>query len=68
VKGTKMLRVRIIENCIGNYWGITLCMKNKPTLTHWGYEHKKSAVRKAKRIAEITGIKYDPEIIKHHGC
>jgi len=62
------LRIKVVENCFGNYWAVSLYLGNKRLLTSWGYEHKKSAIRAAKRVAGQAGIKYDPEIIKLHGC
>ncbi len=63
----KKLRLKVRENCHGKDWSVGVYDGNKP-LGAGPYKNKSSAVRQAKKIADQTGIKYDPEIIKMHGC
>ena len=64
----KKIRVKVIENCTGNFWWYAMCDGRKPLLDHGCYERKYDAIRAAKAIAKRIGIPYDPEIIKQHGC
>ena len=36
--------------------------------SHRTWKTKKAATRNAKAMAKRIGIKYDPEIIRQHGC
>ena len=70
-----MVRVKVWENCYGNCWSFMIfegrrqLMRNLPTNHGSAYwEHKFAAIRNAKAMAKRIGIKYDPEIIKQHGC
>ena len=68
----KNVRIKVIENCFGDAWwfGIyegkkeIMSLKCKP----YSWLIKKVAIRNAKAMAKRIGIKYDPEIIKEHGC
>ena len=68
----KNVRLKIIENCCGDAWwyGIYEGKKILMRLECFPYSWltKKSAIRNAKAMAKHIGIKYDPEIIKKHGC
>lgn len=64
----KNVRVKVVESCFGNFWWYTICEGKRQIWTAYGYERKYSAIRAAKAIAKRIGIKYDPEIIKQHGC
>ena len=66
----KNVRVRVREDCKGIWWDFGI-FKNKKLLLvnvdgYWG--KKSAAIRNAKAMAKRIGIKYDPEIIKMHGC
>lgn len=62
-------RVRVVENCGGFRWWFGICEGRKMLLeTPKTYERKGSAIRCAKAMAKRIGIKFDPEIIKQHGC
>ena len=64
------MRIRVSENCGGGLWefgmfdGRKLLLVNPKKM----YERKHAAIRNAKAMAKRIGIKYDPEIIKEHGC
>ena len=68
----KNVRVRVIENCFGKAWwygifeGRKIIMKFYCSPFAWLY--KSAAIRNAKAMAKRIGIKYDPEIVKTHGC
>lgn len=64
----KNVRIRVIQGCNGYLWRHGVCEGRKQLLVSDWYEHKGSAVRGAKAMAKRIGIKYDPEIIKQHGC
>lgn len=66
----KNVRVRVRESCSGNRWDYAIWVGNKRTslqYPNWYYS-KGAAIRRAKAMAKRIGIKYDPEIIKQHGC
>ncbi len=66
----KNVRVKVKQSCGGTYYDIGLfeghkllmCNPMKSWLT------PEYAIRNAKAMAKRIGIKYDPEIIKQHGC
>jgi hypothetical protein len=69
----KNVRIKVRQSCGGLYFdfGIfankALIMRNNVgRQTYW--ERKAAAIRNAKAIAKRIGIKYDPEIVKMHGC
>ncbi|KKK74519.1 hypothetical protein LCGC14_2882950 [marine sediment metagenome] len=66
----KNLKIRVRNSCAGHLWDFGLCDGRKLLLGNtWGwYERKGNAIRNAKAMAKRIGIKYDPEIIKEHGC
>ena len=64
----KNVRIRVVENCSGDYFWYSICEGRKQLMIKYGYYHKGSAVRYAKAIAKRIGIKYDSEIIKQRGC
>jgi len=74
----KNVRVKVTESCGGGQWrygiyeGKKLLMyntlhKSGRYLESW-WLVKSAAIRNAKAMAKRIGIKYDPEIIKQHGC
>ena len=74
----KNIRVKIAKHCIGKCWccgiyeGKKLLMSHAPHKSN-GYNEeywwvKSAAIRNAKAMAKRIGIKFDPEIIKQHGC
>ena len=63
----KSLRIKVRENCDGSTWSSTL-FDGKKNLGRVPYENKNAAIRRAKFLAKITDVPYDPEIIKEHGC
>ncbi len=66
----KNVRVKVREGCSGTWWDYGIY--EKKTLLwiqpHVFYDYKGVAIRYAKAMAKRIGIKYDPEIIKLHGC
>jgi len=64
----KNIRLKVIENCDGDYWWYAICEGRKKLMGCYGYERKANAIRFAKAMAKKVGIPYDPEIIKKHGC
>ncbi len=65
----KNVRIKVRENCAGNYWDYAI-YDGKTRLFVFGgwYEKKGNAIRYAKTMAKRIGIKFDPEIVKQHGC
>ncbi len=76
MKGEKMknVRVKVWESCSGDLWEYHIYENRKRLMslssnTRQTYWTRKSAViRNAKVMAKRIGIKYDPEIVKQHGC
>ena len=68
----KNVSVKVIENCFSDAWwyGIYEGRKKLMRLDYLPYSWptKNAAIRNAKAMAKRIGIKYDPEIIKRHGC
>lgn len=64
----KKIRLRVLENCSGNWWWIAICDGNKRIIEDEGCEYKSFIIRAAKRMAKRIDIKYDPKILKLHGC
>lgn len=70
----KNLRIRVVENCFGNMWLPKVYLGKKSIFipaSRWNYgwyERKGNAIRAAERISKQIGIKYDPKMIKLHGC
>ena len=63
----KNLRIKLTENCTGDRWSVGLYEGKKP-YRRGSYKRKYHAIKWAKVIAKLINIKYDPEIIKEHGC
>lgn len=65
----KNVRVKVGLNCNGNYHHVGI-FEGKKRLMYGDKEwrRKANAIKGAKAMAKRTGIKYDPEIIKQHGC
>jgi len=70
----KNLRIKVINSCGGRLWWFGICENRKEIMStpsrsrNCSWYRKSSAIRNAKAMAELIGIKYDPEIIKQHGC
>lgn len=66
----KNVRVKVREGCAGIWWDIGIYEGRKKLFenTMLSWERKYAAIRNAKTMAKRIGIKYDPEIIKQHGC
>ena len=64
----KNVRIKVIENCGGIWWWYSICQGRKQIWTGNGYENKSRTKRAAKAMAKRIGIKFDPEIVKQHGC
>lgn len=74
----KNVRVKVAKHCIGESWRYGIYEGRK--LLMWNSSHrsggyaeeywwtKSVAIRNAKAMAKRIGIKYDPEIIRQHGC
>ncbi len=63
------LQVRVRESCAGNYWQYGINEGRKwHTQSSWLFRKKALVQQKAKALAKCLGIKYNPEIIKQHGC
>lgn len=64
----KNVRIRVIENCGGNLWWYAICDGKRQLISSLVFIYKANAIRGAKTMAKRIGIKYDPKIIKQHGC
>ncbi len=64
----KNVRIKVVENCGGFWWWYAICQGRKQIWLGNGYENKSGAKRAAKAMAKRIGIKFDPEIVKQHGC
>ena len=65
-----MVRVKVTKTCGGYYYGYGI-YEGRRGLMHQSCDYwatEKAATRNAKAMAKKIGIKYDPEIIKQHGC
>ena len=64
-----MVRVKVRESCNG-YWFDFGIYKGKKMLMRncRSWHTPKFAIRNAKALAKLIRVKYDPEIIKQHGC
>ena len=65
----KNVRVKAGLSCYGGYYHVGI-FDGKKRLLYGDKEWKMkfAAIRNAKAMAKKIGIKYDPEIIKQHGC
>ena len=68
----KNVRVKVrYQDCVGSY-DFGICVGKKMLMNNWGepyyWRTEKAAIHNAKAMAKRIGIKYDPEIIKQHGC
>ena len=55
------VRIKVVENCVGTFWWIGLFEGKKQLMeTEIAYSRRGNAIRAAKRIAKLIGIKYDP--------
>ena len=65
----KNVRIRVREACSGNFWDYAIWNGNTILLQYKSWYHSKAAaVRRAKAVAKLLRIKYDPKIKKDHGC
>lgn len=64
----KNIRIRVVENCGGTWWWYAICKGKGQLIRGNFYSYKANVVKAAKAISKRIGIKYDPEIIKMHGC
>ncbi len=68
----KNVRMKVTENCTGTYWWFGIYEGRKILMTNQGkpysWSTQKAATRNAKAMAKRIGIKFDPEIVKQHGC
>lgn len=70
----KNVRIKVIESCSGATWWFAICegrkllMDNSLIRGNCTWVRKFSAIRNAKAMAKRIGIKYDPQIVKQHGC
>lgn len=68
----KNVRIKVTKGCTGCYYffgiyeGRKILMENKRPPYSW--DTPKAAIRNAKAMAKRIGIKFDPEIVKQHGC
>jgi len=65
----KNVRIKVRNSCGGNLWSYVIYAGRRPTrlCTDWSLQ-KDYTIKAAKAMAKRIGIKYDPEIIKQHGC
>ena len=65
----KNVRVKVRESCNGIWFDFCI-YKGGKWLADFSdtWVQKKAAIRNAKAMAKRIGIKYDPEIVKQHGC
>ena len=66
----KNVRIKVRESCGGRLWDYAIRDGRGKKLLEYGdwYHSKSRAIKAAKAMAKRIGIKYDPEIIKQHGC
>lgn len=74
----KNVRIKLAKNCISKCWRYGIFEGKKCLMWNRGHRSggcieeywwkKPAAIRNAKAMAKRIGIKYDPEIIKEHGC
>lgn len=66
----KNVRVKVRESCSGSWFDISICEGRKVLMWNLSKSCRtvKAATRNAKAMAKRIGIKYDPEIVKQHGC
>jgi len=64
----KNVRVKVGLNCIGDYHVGIFEGRKRLMYGDKSWSTKQAAVRNAKAMAKRIGIKYDPEIVKQHGC
>jgi hypothetical protein len=65
----KNLRIKVTESCSGRLWDFDIYDGKTRLMSCYGiWERKYAAIRNAKAMAKKIGIKYDPEIVKLHGC
>ncbi len=67
----KNVRVKVVHYTYVTEFGFAIFEGKKalfvrPTWVMWKTEE--AAIRNAKAMAKRIGIKFDPEIIKQHGC
>lgn len=63
------VRVKVRLSCSGRWYDIIISIGRKMLMQNWSsWKTKEAAIRNAKAMAKRIGIKYDPEIIKQHGC
>ena len=64
-----MVRVKVRASCSGYWFDFGIYEGRKHLmLINRSWRTEKAAIRNAKAMAKRIGIKYDPEIIKQHGC
>jgi len=71
----KNVKVKVTESCLGYHWWVSIYEGRKEIMRNAEINdgvsmwlRKFAAIRNAKAIAKQIGVKYDPEIIKQHGC
>ena len=65
----KNVRVKVKEDCNGYWWDFGIFEGGKMLMCNsLSWRTEKAAIRNAEAMAKRIGIKYDPEIIKLHGC
>ncbi len=65
----KNVRVKVVYTTCWDDYGCGIFDGRKLLLDHTEvWQTKKAAIRNAKAMAKRISIKYDPEIIKMHGC
>ncbi len=63
------VRVKVRHSCSGNWFDIVICIGRKTLFQNWtSWKTVEAATRNAKAMAKRIGIKFDPEIVKQHGC
>ena len=71
----KNARVKVLKySCFGGKCTFGICEGRKVLFVYqkrsdsWLWETEEAATRNAKAMAKRIGIKFDPEIVKQHGC
>ena len=63
------VRVKVRHSCSGQWFDFCIYEGRRTLMQNWkSWRTPEAAARNAKAMAKRIGIKYDPEIIKQHGC
>lgn len=63
-----MYNVRIRESCGGTLWSVELWKDNRCVLFGKWKMNKSHILKEAKGLAKKLKLKFNPKMIKEHGC